>query len=174
MREAEADLALRTLQGGDADLVVVDGPLNYGMSGRAVGMIKRQARTYLDADHAHAIGALSAGERTPIFRFGERRAERYSWYLRLAEPRPIDAGAAGIVRLEVGGGDGVDNALAMAEMTSAILPRFAPRPRWDARAPQNLYPIAALESVLRRRLGDSALVRRALEASIYREVLSGR
>jgi hypothetical protein len=134
-------------------------------------MIKRQSRSYLDPPRAKVLGQLAAGERSPIFKLGEQRLERYSWYLRLAEQRVIDGTMAGIVRLEVAARDGLDAALHLAELTSAALPRFAPRPGRDPRAPQNLFPISALESVLRHRLGDAALVRRALEVQIYQEVL---
>jgi hypothetical protein len=173
MREAEAGLAERILASGDADLVVSDGPLTYFSTGPAVGMIKRQTRSYLDPDRARVLGQLATGDRTPIFKLGEQRLERYSWYLRLAERRPIDGAMAGIVRLEVAAQDGLDAARALADFTGAILPRFAPRLGRDPRAPQNLFPISALESALRHRLGDVALVRRALEAKIYTEVLRG-
>ena len=43
------------------------------------------------------------------------------------------------------------DAIARAELVSACLPRFASQPHNEARAPQNLYPIAGLEGVLRRR-----------------------
>lgn len=170
MREAEAQLAQRTLVRGQVDLVLSDGPLTYFVAGPAVGMIKRQSRSYLDPPRAKVLQRLAAGERTPIFKLGEQRLERYSWYLRLAEQRPIDGAMAGIVRLEVATRDGLDAALRLAELTSACLPRFAPRPGRDPRAPQNLFPISALESVLRHRLGDAALIRRALEIQIYQEV----
>ena len=39
---------------------------------------------------------------------------------------------------------------------------FASEPHKDARAPQNLYPIAGLERELRHRLGDQAVIYRAL------------
>ena len=45
---------------------------------------------------------------------------------------------------------------------SALLLRFASQPHKEPRAPQNLYPIAGLERALRRRLGDAAVVYRAL------------
>jgi hypothetical protein len=171
MREAEARLAEQILAVGHVELVVSDGPLTYFVAGPAVGMIKRQSRSYLDPLRAQVLARLAAGERTPIFKLGEQRLERYSWYLRLAKQRPIDGTMAGIVRLEVAARDGLDAALGLAELTSAVLPRFAPRPGRDPRAPQNLFPISALESVLRHRLGDAALVRRALEVQIYEEVL---
>lgn len=173
MREAEAALAQDVLSSGGAELVVSDGPLTYFASGPAIGLVKRQSRAYLDGEHAKVFGRLQAGERTPIFKFGEQRLERYSWYLCLAPRRPIDGAMAGLVRLEVLTSGGVDHAHELAELTSAVLPRFAPTPGSDPRAPQNLYPVSALEARLRHRLGDPALIRRALETAIHAEVMSG-
>lgn len=174
MRAAEAQLAQDILAAGGAEVVVSDGPLTYFVSGPAVGLIKRQARSYLDADRAKVLGRLDVGERTPVFKLGEQRLERYSWYLRLARPRPIDGMMAGLARLEVAAVEGLGGAQQLAELTSRTLPRFAPPPGRDPRAPKNLYPIAALEGKLRHRLGDVLLIRRALEAKINAEVLSGR
>jgi len=174
MREAEAVLAQEVLSRSEAELVISDGPLTYFASGPAIGLIKRQARSYLDTARAKALGQLDVGERTPIFKFGEQRLERYAWYLRLAHCRSIDGAVAGLVRLEVATQDGVESARSLAELTAAALPRFAPTPGRDPRAPQNLYPISALEGRLRHRLGDAALIRRALEIAIHAEVLSGR
>jgi hypothetical protein len=170
MREAEARLAQATLTGGAAELVVLDGPLTYFAGGPAVGMVKRQARTYLDAERAQVLPKLATGERTPIFRLGEQRLERWSWYLRLAPRRAVDGAMTDIVRLEVAASDGLNAARRLADLCGAVLPRFAPRPARDPRAPQNLFPISALEGALRHRLGDAALVRRALEAHIHEEV----
>ena len=50
----------------------------------------------------------------------------------------------------------------LADRVAATLPRFASEPHKDARAPQNLYPIGGLERQLRHRLGDAAVVYRAL------------
>lgn len=171
MRAAEAGLAEKTLASGKAALVVSDGPLTYFAAGPAIGMVKRQSRSYLDAERVSVLGALRTGERTPIFKLGEQRLERFSWYLRLAPRRPIDGAMAGVVRLEVAAQDGLGAAQRLADLTGAALPRFAPTPGRDPRAPQNLYPISALESVLRHRLGDAALVRRAVEERIYDEVM---
>ena len=157
-----------------ADLVVSDGPLTYFASGPAIGLIKRQFRAYLDGEHAQVLGRLQVGQRTPIFKFGQQRLERYSWYLCLAPRRAIDGAMAGLVRLEVLTSDGIDHARELASLTGAALPRFAPTPGRDPRAPQNLYPVSALESRLRHRLGDPALIRRALETAIHAEVLSGQ
>jgi hypothetical protein len=50
-----------------------------------------------------------------------------------------------------------------------VLPVFASQPGRDPRAPQNLYPVGALETQLRHRLGDAQLVRRAIEAHLLEE-----
>src|SRR5262249_41493090 len=148
MREAEAELARETLESGKADLVVSDGPLNYFLPGPAIGMVKRQLRSYLDASRAPVLGELGPGERTPLFKLGEQRLERYSWYLRVAEPRPIDGTMAGLVRLEVAASGGLDPARQLADVAGSVLPRFASQPGRDPRAPQNVYPIGALENGL--------------------------
>ncbi len=166
MREAEAALARETLESGGADLVVSDGPLNYFLSGPAIGMVKRQSRSYLDASRAAVLGQLGPGERTPLFKLGEQRLERYSWYLRLAQRRAIDGMMAGLVRLEVAASGGVDAAKELADLAGSVLPRFSSQPGRDPRAPQNVYPIGALENGLRRRLGDTALIRRNLESQL--------
>src|ERR1035437_7518588 len=69
-------------------------------------MVKRQSRSYLDAARAEVLAQLQPGERTPIFKLGEQRLERYSWYLRLSQPRRIDGSMAGI-RLEVAASGGL-------------------------------------------------------------------
>jgi hypothetical protein len=62
---------------------------------------------------------------------------------------------------------GIEGARALADLTTAVLPRFASVVGRDPRAPQNLYPVGELERVLRHRLGDAALVKRAVEASLW-------
>jgi hypothetical protein len=166
MREAEADLARTTLERGDADLVISDGPLNYFLPGPAIGMVKRQSRAYLDVSRAPVLEQLQPGERTPMFKLGEQRLERYSWYLRLSQPRAIDGTMAGVVRLEVAANGGLKGATDLADLAGSVLPRFASQPGRDPRAPQNVYPVGALEAVLRRRLGDTALIRRNFEVEL--------
>jgi hypothetical protein len=86
--------------------------------------------------------------------------ERHSWYLRL--PCPIGSPWTGIVRIECGADLKRDTVIALANLSQVALPRFASTEYKDARAPQNLYPIAGLERQLRRRLGDPRLLYRAL------------
>ncbi len=171
MRDAEAKLALATLKSGGAELVVADGPLGYTAPGALVGMVKRQSRAYLDAVRAKVIAQLQTGERTPIFKLAQQRLERYSWYLRLADRRRIDGAMAGVVRIEVDAGSGLQGAQHVAQLAGSALPRFASRLGRDPRAPQNLYPVGALEQVLRHRLGDPMLIRGAVESSLLQEIL---
>jgi hypothetical protein len=169
MREAEAELARTTLETGQAALVFSDGPLNYFLPGPAIGVVKRQARSYLDASRSMVLSRLAPGQRSPIFKLGEQRLERYSWYLRLANPRAIDGTMTGVVRLEVAASSGLDEAKRLADLAGSVLPRFASQPGRDPRAPQNLYPVGALETTLRAHLGDTALIRRNFEAQLLRE-----
>ena len=147
----------------EADLIVVDGPL-YGRQHlpHTVGYIKTHRVHYLGGDAAKTVAALAPGDRTPLFRFTTSWT-RHSWYLRL--PGPMAHAWSGIVRLEAPAELTVDQCVALAELSSRVLPRFASAPHKDPRAPQNLYPIAGLERELRRRLGDPRYVERALRAA---------
>lgn len=167
MRDAEAALARRVFLGGEADLLVLDGPLTYFADGPIVGMIKRQSRSYLPNDRSGILTELGAGERTPLFQLGEQRLERYSWYVRLAPLRRIDGAMTGVVRLEVPREIGLEKARSLADLATAVLPQFASVVGRDPRAPQNLYPVGQLERVLRHRLGDGGLIRRSLEAALW-------
>jgi hypothetical protein len=167
MREAEAALARRVFLSGEANLLVLDGPLTYYADGPIVGMIKRQSRSYLPSDRSNILKELRAGERTPLFQLGEQRLERYSWYARLAPVRRIDGAMTGVVRLEVSKEIGLEKARSLADLTTVVLPRFASVVGRDPRAPQNLYPVGQLERVLRHRLGDGVLVQRAVEVALW-------
>ncbi|MFO0982621.1 MAG: hypothetical protein U1E76_12955 [Planctomycetota bacterium] len=168
MRAAEETLA-RELVASLAALVVVDGPLSFnaGGSGGAVGFIKRLFKLYVPEEQIELLAALPSRSRTPIFALrGSQRFARFSWFVRLATPMRYDSSLAGIARLEVVETVGVDAARRIADWTAAWLPRFAPSRGRDPRAPQNLLPIGALESHLRRAMGDPQLVRRWIESRI--------
>jgi hypothetical protein len=145
----------------ETDVLVVDGPLRGRQHlPRALGFIKSHRAAYLPAKQHAMIGALAAAERTPVFLMGTSW-DRHAWYLRL----PCLPGApwAGITRLECSADIPATEAVALANLTQAMLPRFASIEYKDSRAPQNLYPIGGLERELRRRLGDPALLYRALK-----------
>ncbi len=177
MRELEAELvAGGRLPAGDDVLVVVDGPLTFlprwaGHAAAVVGLVKTHHRRYLEgASLARCIVELAPGERTPIFLvLTEREVDRrFSWYVRVAAPPPFHHPLVGIVRLETWAEGGLERARRLADITALVLPRFTPPLGWDARAPANLYPVAALEEHLRHSLGDHAWVRRSIESYLYR------
>jgi len=147
---------------GPGELVIFDGPLRGRTGAGSVGLIKTQHVQYLDGRPLDMVAELDAGQRTPLFRIGSGRFARTSWYLRL--PGPRTHGWAGIVRCELPDVAG-NEAASIAGRVSAMLPRFASEPHKEARAPQNLYPIAGLERALRARLGDQRLLQRALRQS---------
>jgi hypothetical protein len=167
MRHLEREIAewARNAGGdGRTTLVVLDGPLSAGQNlPGAVGYVKTHHVSYLDAGPARTIGALTAGERSPMF-VTRTTWSRWSWYVRL----PAEPGHpwAGVVRCEASTEVPLEEAQRLADRTALALPRFASAPHKDPRAPQNLYPIAALERELRRRLGDAAWVYRALRSAV--------
>ena len=110
------------------------------------------------------MGTLSPGQRTPVFLMGTSW-DRHSWYLRL--PGPRGAPWAGVVRIECSADLPVPEVKELASLSQACLGRFASAAYKDARAPQNLYPIAGLERELRRRLGDPRLLYRALREAAH-------
>lgn len=173
MRRSETGLAERLAP--EADVVFLDGPLTFLASARGpvVGVVKRQLRPYLDAGPAALLPRLAVGERTPVFLIEPAREPRYSWYLRIGAPRPVDSSLAGLVRLETSASLDLATVRALADTSARYLPRFASDPARDPRAPQNLYPVGALEARLRHRLGDSLVIRRATLACLHAELGRG-
>jgi hypothetical protein len=165
MGHAEARQADRACQAQACDLAVIDGPLRgRSQLPHAVGFVKTHHVAYLPPEQHRLVARLAPGERTPIFSLGTSWT-RYSWYLRL----PGGAGSpwAGIVRCECAPDMAPASAQSLAGLSAAILPRYASDSYKDARAPQNLYPIGALERELRLRLGDPMLVYRALRGAAH-------
>ena len=173
MRQGEAALAERL--SAEADIVFLDGPLTYlaaAARGPVVGFVKRLLRTYLDPSASALLPRLGVGERTPLFLVEGARQPRYSWYTRIGVGRMIDSALTGVVRLEVPAAPGLERARILADLAACMLPRFASDPAHDPRAPQNLFPIGALEARLKHRLGDHGLIRRAIEARLHAEVMA--
>lgn len=164
LQGAMADLEGEVSAGvADDCLLVVDGPLRErGRLDHAVGYVKTHHVSYLPAVVQDVIPALRPGQRTPLLLIGDR-FRRWSWYLRL--PGDRSHAWAGVVRCETSPDRTTVQAAAVADACTLVLPRFASEGHKDARAPQNLYPIAGLERELRRRLGDGRLLYRALRAA---------
>lgn len=152
----------------DADLVVVDGPLDAGTAGtRAVGYVKTHHVAYLRDDVAGTVADLEPGTRTPLF-LTTTSWTRFSWYLRLPGAAGTQPGHpwAGVVRCEASADFPVPEVVQLADAVTATLPRFASAPHKDRRAPQNLVPIGGLERHLTHRLGDATIVLRSLRTAV--------
>ena len=165
MSELEVTLAnaWREHSGVEDDLLVVDGPLRGRTHlARTVGYVKTHQKSYLQPAQAVVIADLAPGQRSPVFGMGTSW-ERKSWYLRL--PGSSRAPWSAIVRLECSADLSTPDATTLADITARVLPRLASVPHKDPRAPQNLVPIGGLERQLRHRLGDQALLYRALRAA---------
>jgi hypothetical protein len=156
-------VAAERAAGSEAGLVVLVGPHRgrQHLPG-VVGMVKTHHVAYLSGEAVAVLAALVPGERTPAFTVGTSWT-RHSWYVRL--PGPAGAPLAGVVRCECPADVAPAALTALADLTAVVLPRYASEAHKDARAPQNLYPIAGLERELRRRLGDPALLHRALRVA---------
>jgi len=158
---------LAGLSGGD-ELVVVDGPLRGpGAPPRVVGYAKTQQKQYLPDHLLPVVGALAPGQRTPVFRIGGRWT-RFTWYLR--QPGGIPIPWSGVVRLECSAELTPQQAIDLAHLSCVTLPRYASSAVKDPRAPQQLVPIGGLEQRLRRMLGDTKLLQRALVSASARQM----
>jgi hypothetical protein len=150
----------------DDDLLVLDGPLTgRDQLPRALGYVKTHRVQYLPPDLSTVVTQLAPGQRTPVFLLGTTW-NRYTWYLRLPGGGPAPWG--GVVRVECSADLSKSAAVALADLATLTLPRFASSPYKDPRAPQNLTPIAGLERRLRGMLGDQRLLMRALSAATAR------
>jgi hypothetical protein len=159
---AETEMARELASAGR--MVVADGPLGILEPIEVVGFIKSHQKAYLPADLEPVVRALGVGQRTPLFSFGVIRP-RYSWYLRLADASGHHPWAA-VARCEVSATLSLEAAAEIADITAFHLPRYASKPFWDARAPQNLVPIATLERRLWHLLGDRGLVYRKIRSAL--------
>jgi hypothetical protein len=163
MGALEVDAAEQALGLCDSQLIVIDGPLRgRNHLPNAVGVIKTHHVAYLPPEQHRLVGALEAGQRTPVFTLGTSWS-RHSWYLRL--PGGTASPWTGVVRCEASADLASAALISLANVATATLPCFASQAYKDPRAPQNLYPIGALERELRHRLGDPQLVYRRLKVA---------
>jgi hypothetical protein len=152
--------------GAADDLLVIDGPLKgRAHLPRALGFIKTHRAGYLPAALNAVVAALVPGQRTPVFLMGTSW-DRYAWYLRLpSTPDTPGAPWSGVVRCEAAPDLSLTQVAALANLSQAVLVRYASIAYKDSRAPQNLVPIAGLEDTLRHRLGDPRVLYRALSSA---------
>src|SRR5262245_63415224 len=107
----------------DGDLLIVDGPLRgRDALPRTLGYIKTQQKQYLPERLIDVVTELKPGQRTPVFRIAGVY-QRLTWYLRL--PGGNAAPWAGIVRVECSSELPEHEAIALADLSAATIPRFA-------------------------------------------------
>lgn len=165
MGDLEVEIASHN--NSDDAILMLDGPLSMGRHriAGAVGYVKTHRVSYLPSSLLNVVATLKPGERTPIFLTGTTWS-RYSWYLRL----PAGEGHlwSGVVRCEMAPEGEVPKVRHLADQLTLMLPRFASESHKEPRSPQNLYPIAALERELHRRLGDTDLINREVRVACAR------
>ena len=164
MRDVEAEIA----EGLAARewLTVIDGPLHYIRRTRAlpvIGYVKTHHRPMLAAAAWRQVPDLQLGERSGLFAM---RDDLYGCYLRVGSPGPWAGPWAGIVRIEVPAGVGLQTAQESAAAAASWLPAYASAHHRDRRAPVNMAPVAGLERHLHRLQGDSRLALRAVRAAV--------
>lgn len=177
MLDEEALLAAE-LSRDESVLTLIDGPLRSLRSPgrRVVGYVKRIQQWYVGAGERELLPTLEAGERTPLFLIppgsgieASHAEGRYSWFMRLRQLNAIYHPLGGVMRLETSGALPLPEAVALADETTRLLPRLSSTPGKDPRAPHNLVPVGALESMLTHRLGDRRWVQRLLTTHVGRE-----
>jgi hypothetical protein len=148
--------------------IITDGRLPPIGPSRVIGLIKTPHilpfANY--ADQFRLLPQLKTGERTPILKRRRSAREFYSWFVCLRAAGPHDFSLSGVVMLEMDTSNSIAQVRAAADFTACALPRFASDPMRDPRAPQNLLPVGELERQLRRRLGDPAVVQRAIRREL--------
>jgi hypothetical protein len=167
--EIEASIVRRLLDEGRYGLVVVDGRLPQQAAG-AVGLIKTPQRVPITSDaQINVLRGLRRGERSPIFVRTRSDRRYYSWFVCLASPGRYDLAMSGLALIEMDDSASREEVTRAADLTACALPRFAPKPHRDPRAPQNLLPVGQLERELRRRMGQREYVARLIRESFARE-----
>lgn len=180
MLDDEAKLA-EELSQNESVLTLLDGPLRSVRSPgrRIVGYVKRIQQWYIDAPERELLPTLQPGERTPLFLIppgtglesGQLKG-RYSWFVRLRQLNRVYHPLSGVMRLEASGTLSLEEATMLADATAQLLPRLSSAPGKDPRAPHNLVPVGALETMLTHRLGDRIWVQRLLTKYLDREAVS--
>jgi hypothetical protein len=133
-------------------------------AGSLVGLVKSHRKQYFTKATAAAILGLKEGERSSVFVAQTRRrqdAPTHSWYLRLRSD-PHRQPAFGLVRVEVPPGGG--SVEAADEISGWILAERSPVSLPDLRFDRLLYPIRAVEMLLKCRHPSRASIQALIGA----------
>ncbi len=169
MLESERLLASKLTSVFPNALVISDGPRpKMGLNPNVVGYLKTMHVLSLGEDELKIVRNLEEGQRSPLYLVenNDKSQQLFEFFLRLRDPRPWLYSFAGMVRIQISAGSKpesrIDDAIKLANWLAVLLPRFATKQHQDPRAPQQLLPIRALESELRRKMGHPQIVRRRL------------
>ena len=143
---------------------MVDGPVRGREHlPRVLGFIKSHQIAYLEPRLHGMVGTLGPGERTPVFLIGGAGTGSAG----ISGCPPVQSPVVRHRPVGVRGQRDRARGDRPGSLSQAVLPRFASEEFKDPRAPQNLYPVGALEKELRRRLGHPGLVYRALRQAAH-------
>jgi hypothetical protein len=175
MREKERELAYEFSTGNY--VVIADGPLQVPFSevGVTLGFIKSIRRSYLYGKYWDLVLGLKRGERSPIFliKTSEDLPLKYSWYLRLKEPKYFESPFFGLVRIEAPSNLELKYICELAQFSGGFLPYIVSSATLSSRAPENLAPLESLERRLRAMFHPVDHIRATLRkmiAQAYKEV----
>jgi hypothetical protein len=167
MKEIEQEIMASLVAKDEADMIIADGSLSLQrmkkkQAGKTIlaGIIKSIEQLYISNENLPFIAKLKVGQRSPIFsmNYKDYGEEKFSFFIRLQTPMAYSSGFSNLARIEMEA-DITTVAIAKANLIAATMLFFASGFNSDARAPQNLYPVIALEKVLKTRLGDIRLIR---------------
>jgi hypothetical protein len=145
------------LRAGEEGNLLVDGTIGQlvsavtGPVGSVVGLVKSHRKQYFTSETAATILGLQEGERSSVFIVPSRRdqdSSTHSWYLRLRSDS-YKSPAFGLVRIEVPP-EAVSPEVAN-EISSWVLAERSPLSLPDLRYDRLLYPIRAVELLLKSR-----------------------
>jgi hypothetical protein len=137
--------------GGDAGLLLVDGPLRIATPG-AVGLVKSFTRQYLTGEASSALFRMKHGERSAAFRVVDGWRSEVpvdAWYQRHWDATGRDPRHA-LVRIELS--SDWSGKPAVDDVAGWIMRERVPAAKADARWATLLYPVHYLEEILKRRI----------------------
>ena len=153
----ELQTCMTWLKSGEPGNLLVDGTIGQiagageRPAGSVVGLVKSHRKQYFTAETAATILGLKEGERSSVFVITSKRdqdATTHSWYLRLRSD-PYKSPAFGLVRVEVP--ESPDSVAAADLISDWVLSERSPLSLPDLRFDRLLYPIRAVEMLLKAR-----------------------
>jgi hypothetical protein len=176
MKEIEQEIITSLVVRDEVEMVIADGSLSLQRmkkypEGKTIvtGIIKAIEKLYISNTNLSYISKLKVGQRSPIFSlaYKDYGEEKFSFFIRLQTPMSFSSGFSNLARVEMEP-DITAKAIEKANLIAATILYFASGFNSDARAPQNLYPVIALEKVLKTRLGDIRLIRNRIIDTLFR------